>query len=73
MTGDEIELIWKIAGVVFAAGAIFAELKAIRRDIARLEKKQDKYNNLQERTLKLETWSEMHEKECLCLNSERKA
>lgn len=72
MTSEEISLIWKIAGIVFAAGGIFAELKAIRRDIARLEKKQDKYNNLQERTLKLETWSEIHDKECTCRNSEKR-
>lgn len=35
--------------------AITAEVKACREDIARLERKQDKYNNLQERTHKNET------------------
>lgn len=50
----EIETIWKILGVVFAAGVVWAKLEAIQKDIARLEKKQDKYNNLQERTRVLE-------------------
>lgn len=54
----DIETAWKILGVVFACGMLWAELKAIRKDIARLEKKQDKYNTLQERTLKLEVWKE---------------
>lgn len=58
----DINLLWKIGGVVFAAGIIYGELKAIRKDLARLEKKQDKYNNLQERTLRLEIWKEEHEK-----------
>lgn len=50
----DIELIWKILGFVFACGMVWAKLEAIQKDIARLEKKQDKYNNLQERTRVLE-------------------
>lgn len=50
----DAETIWKILGVVFICGTVWNELKAIRRDIARLEKKQDRYNNLQERTHVLE-------------------
>ena len=50
----DTETVWKILGIVFAAGAFWQELRAIRKDIARLEKKQDKYNNLQERTRVLE-------------------
>ena len=49
-----IETLWKILAVVFGAGTFWAELKAIRKDIARLEEKQDKYNHLQERVVKLE-------------------
>ncbi len=49
-----MELIWKMLGVVFACGVVWAKLEAIQKDIARLEKKQDKYNNLQERTRVLE-------------------
>ena len=56
----DIETAWKIIGVVFACGMLWAELKAIRKDIARLEKKQDKYNNLQERTRVLEVKVENH-------------
>ena len=50
----DTETIWKILGIVFAAGAFWQELRAIRKDIARLEEKQDKYNNLQIRGAKLE-------------------
>lgn len=46
---------WKeMLTLVFAAGAVWAELRAIRKDIARLEAKQDKYNHLQERVARLE-------------------
>ena len=47
---------------VFVAGGFWAELKAIRKDIRRLEQKQDKYNNLQERTHILEIWREQQER-----------
>ncbi|GEM_PF-3009846 len=45
---------WKVLALVFAAGVLWGELKAIRKDIARLEQKQDKYNHLQERVFLLE-------------------
>ena len=54
MNPDNVRLILEIAGVVFAVGAIYGELKAIRKDISRLEEKQTKYNNLQERVLRNE-------------------
>lgn len=57
----DYEMILKIAGIVFTAGMLYGELKAIRKDIARLEKKQDKYNNLQERTRVLEVKVEVLE------------
>ena len=64
MNPADIGLTWKeIIVAVFVAGGFYAQLKAIRSDIKRLEKKQDKYNNLQERMLKQEIWSKMHEKE----------
>lgn len=56
----DTETIWKILGLVFASGAFWQELKAIRKDISRLEQKQDKYNNLQERTRVLEVKVEDH-------------
>lgn len=64
-----LDTIWKIAALIFAAGAFWSELKAIRKDLARLEQKQDKYNNLQERTHDLEMWKQYHEKEHICRNS----
>ncbi|MBO7238345.1 MAG: hypothetical protein J6U96_03540 [Elusimicrobiaceae bacterium] len=54
MTVELLDTLWKIAAVIFAAGAVWGELKAIRKDIARLEEKQDRYNHLQERVVKLE-------------------
>ena len=60
MTPELLEAVWKISGIVFACGMVWAELKAIRKDIARLEAKQDKYNNLQERTRVLEVKVENH-------------
>ena len=59
----ELGFTWKeIILAVFVAGGFWAELKAIRKDIARLEKKQDKYNNLQERTHILELWRQEQER-----------
>ncbi len=54
MTTETFEMLWKVAAIVFAAGGVWNELRAIRKDIARLEAKQDKYNNLQVRVAKLE-------------------
>ena len=54
MTPEFFNAAWKIAALVFAAGGVWSELRAIRKDIARLEDKQDKYNTLQERVARLE-------------------
>lgn len=62
MTADQIEIFWKVAAVIFGAGAFWQELRAIRKDIARLEEKQDKYNNLQIRVAKLEARMEEEHK-----------
>lgn len=63
MSAEHLELMWKVIVAVFVAGGFWNELKAIRRDIKRLEKKQDAYNSLQARMIKQETWSEMHQRE----------
>ena len=54
MNGLDINITWKILGIVFGCGVFYGELKAIRKDIARLESKQDKYNHLQERMTRVE-------------------
>jgi uncharacterized membrane protein len=54
MNAAILDLVWELATVIFAAGAVWSELKAVRKDIARLEEKQDKYNHLQERVTRLE-------------------
>ena len=59
----EIGISWReIIIAAFVVGGLWAELRAIRKDIARLEAKQDKYNNLQERTHILELWRQEQEK-----------
>lgn len=49
MDSNLLDTIWKLAALIFAAGAVWGELKAIRKDIARLEKKADETNRLKER------------------------
>lgn len=62
--GEIVNLVWELAAVIFAAGAVWSELKQVRKDIARLEGKQDKYNHLQERVARLETKMEVaHDRE----------
>lgn len=55
----DFKLILEVAGIVFAAGTIYGELKAIRADIARLEKKVEKHNNFDRRIIRLETIAEL--------------
>lgn len=71
MDAETIRLVIEIAGIVFAVGAIYGELKAIRKDIARLEKKQEKYNNLQERVLRSELKLENYDREIAEIKEER--
>lgn len=55
MTMMEMETIWKVLMIVFAAGAVWAELKGIRKDIARLEEKVEKHNTFDRRIVAIET------------------
>ena len=55
MTTEMIETFWKVAAVVFAAGAFWQELKAIRKDISRLEEKVEKHNSFDRRIVRLES------------------
>lgn len=59
MTPTDIGLIWKVAGVVFACGVIYGELKAIRKDIARLSERVQEHNTFDRRIIRLETMLEM--------------
>ena len=58
MTVEQFEVIWKLAAIVFGAGVFYAELKAIRKDIARLEQKVEKHNSFDRRIVKLESENE---------------
>jgi hypothetical protein len=57
----DAETIWKILGLVFAAGAFWQELKAIRKDISRLEEKVEKHNSFDRRIVRLESIIEEQE------------
>ena len=68
MTPADIGLTWKeVPYLTFMAGFVWFELKAIRRDIARLDKKVEKHNNFDRRIIRLETLVEIKEHE---LNAE---
>lgn len=59
MTPTDMGLIWKVAGVVFACGVIYGELKAIRKDIARLSERVQEHNTFDRRIIRLETMLEI--------------
>ena len=63
----DYKLLLEVAGIIFTAGAIYGELKAIRKDITRLESKQEKYNNLQTRVLRNELTIEQLDREVRAL------
>lgn len=68
MNPADIGLTWKeVLYLTFMAGFVWFELKAIRRDIARLDKKVEKHNNFDRRIIRLETLVEVKEHE---LNAE---
>ena len=58
MSAEIFDAAWKIAVAVFGAGAVWAELKGIRKDIARLEAKVEKHNHFDRRIIRLETMLE---------------
>lgn len=62
MDSNLLDTIWKVAALIFAAGAVWGELKAIRKDIARLEKKADETNRIKERVGILEVKVETMQK-----------
>ena len=56
---SEFGLTWKeVIYITFMAGACWLELRAIRRDIARLETKVEKHNSFDRRIVKLESENE---------------
>jgi TnpA family transposase len=62
MSPLDIGLSWKeIVSAVFMFALVWYELKAIRRDITRLENKVEKHNSFDRRIVKLETLLEIKE------------
>ena len=55
MDTDTIRLVLEVAGVVFGFGVIYGEIKAMRKDISRLETKVEKHNSFDRRIIALET------------------
>ena len=62
MTPELLDTIWKLAGIIFAAGMVWAELKAIRKDIKRLSDKVEQHNTFDRRIVRLETMLEIRGK-----------
>ena len=64
MTLIDLGITWKeVLYLTFMAGVVWFELKAIRRDISRLDKKVEKHNNFDRRIIRLETMVEIKEHE----------
>ena len=60
MNPADIGLTWKeVLYLTFMAGFVWFELKAIRRDIKRLDKKVEQHNNFDRRLIRLETLEEV--------------
>lgn len=59
MSPELLDTIWKLAGIIFAAGMMWAELKAIRKDIKRLSDKVEQHNTFDRRIVRLETMLEI--------------
>ena len=62
MSPELLDTIWKLAGIIFAAGMVWSELKAIRKDIKRLSDKVEKHNTFDRRIVRLETMLEIRGK-----------
>lgn len=62
MIPELLDTIWKLAGIIFAAGMVWAELKAIRKDIKRLSDKVEQHNTFDRRIVRLETMLEVRGK-----------
>lgn len=59
MSPELLDTIWKLAGLIFAAGMVWAELKAIRKDIKRLSDRVEQHNTFDRRIVRLETLLEV--------------
>lgn len=60
-----LDLLWKIAAVIFGAGVVIGQLRAIRKDIARLEQKQEEANKVKMRMAAAEAVQKMHQQELI--------
>ena len=60
-----LDLIYKGAALIFAAGVVWGQLKAIRKDIARLEQKQEEANKVKMRMAAAEAVQQMHQQELI--------
>lgn len=59
MSPEQLGMSWKeVVGLISMFAFMWYELKAIRRDIKRLEDKVEKHNNFDRRIIRLETWVE---------------
>ena len=57
------QLLWNILTVIFGAGFVIAEMRGIRKDIARLEQKQDESNKVKIRQAAMQAKIDIQQEE----------
>ena len=57
---EMLDTLWKVSALIFAAGAVWSELKAVRKDLDRLEKKVELHNTFDKRLTRLEAKVEIN-------------
>lgn len=65
------QLLWNVLTVIFGAGFVIAELRGVRKDISRLEKKQEESNNVKMRMAAVEAVQKLQQQEIIELKKER--
>lgn len=57
------QLLWNVLTVIFGAGFVIAELRGVRKDIARLEVKQEESNKVKIKQAAMQAIIDMHTQE----------
>lgn len=62
LDSDTVRIAMELFGLIFVAGGAWYELKALRKDVQRLEKKQEEANNVKTRTAVIEELNKSYDK-----------
>ena len=57
------QLLWNILTVIFGAGFVIAEMRGVRKDIARLEQKQEESNKVKIKQAAMQARIDMQQEE----------